>query len=247
MLLLSLCLPPPPALAGRQGIEEQRQRFIEVYPEAERGDWGPAGDAEDKLQGYPLWPDLRLAWILARLETVDAAEVKAWLAENGHLPPAARLRGRWINELARRGDWRSYLELYDARFEADGIVRLDCLAAAARYRTNPAYRLPEPLADRLWVVGRSQPRECDPVFERMRSDGQLSAARYRARLDAAIAARDFRLARYLARDMDPAARAEVDAWRAMEREPAGELARAGAADADQSLAARVDYGVRLLA
>ncbi len=246
-LALAACLPAPAVVASRPSVEAERQLFREVYLEAERGDWGPAGAAAKVLEDYPLWPDLRLAWILARIDEVDAAEVSAWLDAHGRLPPAARLRGRWINELARRGDWKAFLALYDARFAADGIVRLDCLAAMARYREDASYRLPEPLADRLWVAGRSQPKECDPVFERMRGDGQLTAERFRARFRAALDEREFRLARYLARDMDEAARAEVIAWQAMERDPAAELARMDPDSADASMQERLDYGIRLLA
>jgi len=235
-----------PVSAGSD-IDTRRQLFAAVYAEASQGDWAPAGAAAGELRDYPLWPDLRAAWLEATIARADAATVEAFLAEHGELPPARRLAGRWIRELARRGDWQRFLTLYGERYAHAGITDLDCTAARARHLSEPGHRYGEEDVERLWLAGRSQPRECDPVFAQMRSQGLLDAARYRERFALAIEAREFRLARYLARDLDDAARSEAAAWMAMQADPARELVRLDAAAADEATRARILWGMRALA
>ncbi|HKL62281.1 MAG TPA: transglycosylase SLT domain-containing protein [Woeseiaceae bacterium] len=236
-----------PLQAADDRIDDRRQLFAAVYAEAREGNWAPARAAADELSDYPLWPDLRAAWLQATIRRADAQTVEDFLQEHAHLPPARRLAYRWIRELARRGDWPRFLALYAERYADAGITELDCQAARARRLVEPAHRYGEADVERLWLAGRSQPRECDPVFDDMRSAGLLDAARYRQRFELAIAARHFRLARYLARPLDDAAQREAAAWLAMQDDPARELVRLDPTGADETARARILWGIKALA
>jgi soluble lytic murein transglycosylase len=238
----------PQAEAGTAtGVEEQRRLFREAYGEAEKGDWGPAAAAEAALSDYPLWPDLREAWLRANIRKMPAEDIEAFLERHAELPTADRLRGRWIHELARRGDWQRFLAQYDSHYAAAGVTRLDCMAAHARRLADPSFRYDDEVVERLWLAGHSQPDECDPVFERLRAEGLLTTERYRQRFRLAIEARQFRLARYLARDLDDEARAEAAGWIAMQDDPAAELVRILAGTVDGAGIDRVLWGIRALA
>lgn len=228
-------------------IEARRELFATVYAEAREGEWAPAEAAAAELRDYPLWPDLRAAWLQATIRRAETADVEAFLREHTHLPPARRLANRWIHELARRGDWPRFLALYDERYADAGITALDCTAARARTLTPAGHRYTENDVERLWLAGRSQPRECDPVFEAMRAQGLLDAERYRQRFALAIDAREFRLARYLARELDDEAQREAAAWIAMQNDPAAELVRLNPAGGDATVRARALWGVEALA
>ena len=241
---------PPSAIDGIDGmddIEARRELFAAAYAEAREGEWAAAEAAAAELRDYPLWPDLRAAWLQATLRRADAAAVEAFLREHAHLPPARRLADRWIHELARRGDWRRFLTLYGERYADAGITALDCTAARARRLTEPGHRYTENDVRRLWLAGRSQPRECDPVFEAMRAQGLLDAERHRQRFALAIDAREFRLARYLARELDDDAQRQAAAWIAMQNDPAAQLVRLDPAAADETVRARALWGVEALA
>ena len=228
-------------------IDDRRQLFAAVYAEARKGNWEPARAAAGELSDYALWPDLRAAWLQATIRRAEAETVENFLREYAHLPPARRLAYRWIRELARRGDWPRFLTLYAERYADAGITRLDCQAARARRLAEPGHRYGEADVERLWLSGRSQPRECDPVFDEMRSAGLLDAERYRQRFELAIDAREFRLARYLARQLDDASQREAAAWLAMQDDPARELVRLDPADANDATRARILWGVQALA
>ncbi len=254
ILLVAAALPAAMARAEpgtAVGIEEQRRLFREAYEAAEKGDWGPAAAAGEALADYPLLPDLREAWLRANIRRTPAGEIAAFLERHAELPTADRLRNKWIYELARRDEWESFLAQYDAHYAAAGVTRLDCMAAHARHLADPSYRYGDDVVERLWLVGRSQPKECDPVFERMADEGLLTTERYRQRFRLAIETREFRLARYLARDLDEDARAEAASWIAMQDDPAAELIRitSGTGEALQRPAVleRVLWGIRALA
>ncbi|HZD54261.1 MAG TPA: lytic murein transglycosylase, partial [Woeseiaceae bacterium] len=76
------------------GLEASRQAFREAYPAAERGEWAPARERRALLKDYVLWPDLKAAWLEARLGSVDDAEVRRFLDTWGELKPARELRYR---------------------------------------------------------------------------------------------------------------------------------------------------------
>jgi len=245
--LAATSVTPAASPAAGDGIEARRQLFASVYAEAREGEWAAAEAAAAELRDYPLWPDLRAAWLQATIRRADAAAVETFLREHAQLPPARRLADRWIHELARRSDWPRFLKLYGERYADAGITALDCTAARARSLSEAGHRYTENDVERLWLAGRSQPRECDPVFEAMRAQGLLDAERYRQRFALAIDAREFRLARYLARELDDDARREAAAWIAMQSDPAAQLVRLDPAGVDETVRARALWGVEALA
>ena len=64
----------------------------------------------------------------------------------------------------------------------------------------------------LWLVGRSQADERDPVFDYMRGAGLLGKELYRERYALAIAEQEFSLARYLARSLNESLVEEANRW-----------------------------------
>lgn len=180
-------------------IEEQREAFREVYKAAERGEWAPVEARRDVLEDYILWPDLRAAWLRRNLDAENA--VVAYLASYPTLKPTRNIRYRFARRLAQRGRHADYLSIYAYHYAELGDATLDCLAANARVQLGynaAAYHD----AERLWLVGKSQDKACDPVFAWLRKTGRLDQRLLRERFALAIDARDFGLARYLARSID---------------------------------------------
>ncbi|HSD70865.1 MAG TPA: hypothetical protein VLB07_15000, partial [Woeseiaceae bacterium] len=97
-------------------LERQRASFVEAFPAAELGDWGPVEERQDLLSDYILWPDLRAAWLKARLkqDPMDAAtesEVLGFLSANGSLRLTRDLRYSYALKLASMGRLSDYLSL----------------------------------------------------------------------------------------------------------------------------------------
>lgn len=203
-------------------LDARRQAFREAWPAAERGEWAPVAERRALLEDYVLWPDLEAAWLTAKLGSVADERVQEFLATWGHLSAARELRYRYALRLAADERWTDYLDLYRRHYAEAGAARLDCLAVQAAIGTDafPAFAS---LARSLWLTGRSQVDECDPVFDYLRGAGHLDADLVEQRFDLAVAAREFRLARYLARSMDAAALERAERWIAAGDDPVGFL------------------------
>lgn len=204
------------------GLAASRQAFREVYPAVERGEWQPVLDRRPLLENYVLWPDLQAAWLSARLDSASDAEIQAFLGTWGELKPARELRYRHALRLASDEKWEEYLAAYRRHYEGMDVARLDCLAARAGILTGRQDEFAE-LARDLWLVGESQVDECDAVFEYLRGAGLLDGRLMRERFELALEARQFSLARYLARSLDEADLEVADQWIAAGNDPEGFL------------------------
>lgn len=210
------------AAAGAADIEAQRQLFIRVYPEVERGNWGvidalPAANRQ-ALQDYILWPDLRATWLRASIDTADRAEIDDFLEHYGSLRPARELRYRYAMHLAEAGDLGAYLPIYQQFYQGMGIARLDCLALQAELEAGRGDRIANRAID-LWTVGESQAEECDPVFAYLAKNGLLDVTDYAKRFDLAVDARQFSLAQWLAASIDQRHVEIAAQWLAADSDP----------------------------
>ena len=196
-------------------IDRQRELFKSVYETVERGDWSPVDglSAPDQqlLQQYVLWPDLRATWLRANLGKVPAAEVDEFLKSYGTLRPVRELRYQQALYFAETGDLGSYQKIYEQFYQGKDIARLDCLSLQAEINAGRFKRVNQRALD-LWLVGTSQVDECDPVFKYLNEKQLLGLAEYRQRFDLAITAREFQLARWLAKKIDQRHIDEAALW-----------------------------------
>jgi soluble lytic murein transglycosylase len=201
--------------AAISDVDKQRALFRQVYADVERGRWDAveALSEEDQalLREYVLWPDLRAAWFRAGIRKTDSAALEAFLDRHGTLKPARELRYRYVLHLASSGQLEQYLRIYQAYYQGLGDARLDCIALHAEIEAGSGDRI-EHRGRNLWLTGHSQAQECDPVFEYMRKQKQLTERDYRARYALAIEAREFTRARWLARSLDEALLDEANDW-----------------------------------
>lgn len=202
--VLAIALFAVPAFAAPD-LDQQRKLFKSVYKTVERGDWSPvdALSASDRtlLQQYVLWPDLRATWLRANLKKTPAAEVDAFMQQYGTLRPARELRYKQAMLLAKDGDLAGFQQIYEQFYQGQDIARLDCLSLQAEIDAARYARVNQRATD-LWLVGTSQVSECDPVFDYLTDNNLLGPVEYRKRFDLAIDAREFQLARWLAKNID---------------------------------------------
>jgi len=194
-------------------LSEQRRLFREVYPQAELGDWRPAERHDTLLQQYVLWPDLRVAWLSTRLRNKDFSEIDDFLDQYGTLKPARELRYRYALSLGHDGRLEQYFSLYQQFFQGMDIASLDCLALQAEIEAGREKRIVNRGIEK-WLVGSNQVDECDPVFDHLRARGILGDDQYRRRFELAVGARQFPLARYLARSLPATYQDSARQWTA---------------------------------
>ncbi|MEX6502484.1 transglycosylase SLT domain-containing protein [Pseudomonas zhanjiangensis] len=188
---LLLCLSA--ATAQATSLEQQRQLYDEAKRALAKGDSGPYQRYAKALRNYPLEPYLAYDALTARLKSASNDEIEKFLAEHGDLPQASWMKLRWLRWLAERGEWQTFVNHYDP---ALNFTELDCLYG--QYQLGHGMTAEgNATAEKLWLVGKSQPESCDPLFERWAAAGQLTEAKRWQRAKLAAEARNYGLATYL--------------------------------------------------
>jgi soluble lytic murein transglycosylase len=230
-------------------IEQQRQIFRSVFESVERGDWSTVENlsALDRqlLEQYILWPDLRATWLRANIDSVATQEVDSFVRQYGTLRPARELRYRYALNFVRNNDLPAYLRLYEQFYQGQDIEKLDCLALQAEIKAGRHERV-ELRAIELWMVGKSQVSECDPVFEYLDERKLLGVVEYRKRYALAVEERNFTLARWLAKQIDQQHVEQAAGWQLAQTDPEAFLQHKWRRSGDDTLRAQLVYAAERL-
>ena len=181
-----------PVLADR--LQDQRRAYDQALSALKANQLTRYRQLKPGLSDYPLYPYLLLEE-LNRKAQPEHQEVESFLLEHGDLPAAQLLKSRWLRRLARDGEWALLRKHYD---ESSRDAGLDCQITLQTWREGNATEAMQ-RATELWTVGQSQPKECDPLFERWRQAGGLTETVAWQRIRLALLYRQDALARYLIR------------------------------------------------
>ncbi|WP_017939236.1 transglycosylase SLT domain-containing protein [Zestomonas thermotolerans] len=246
LLLLLSCFTLSSALAVTSvqaaSLAQQRLYYTEAKRALAKGDAGPYRRYAAALADYPLEPHLAYDELTARLKTASNAEIEKFLTEHGDLPQINWMKLRWLRWLAERGDWKTFLDYYDPQMN---FTELDCLYGQYQL-SHGLIEEGNATAEKLWLVGKSQPEACDTLFRMWSSHGLLTEEKRWQRAKLAAEARNYGLASYLAKGL---------ATRAVEGQLLVEVAQkpqllsqtARFAPATQAMADVVGLGLRRLA
>lgn len=221
--MLSLFMLATPLLAAEAIVENaerksQRAGFLAAEKALSKGRKGEYLRLKASLTSYPLYPYLEYREIRRNLNRAKPERVREFLGDHEHTPLAWRLRNAWLDRLARRGDWQTYLDFSGP----DGSTKRRCNRLRALIQTGQAdfaYAEVEP----LWLKSKSQPKECDPVFKAWREAGHLTPERVWARIELAMSGRELGLARYLGRFLEPQDQTWLGLWLKVHRDPVRQL------------------------
>jgi soluble lytic murein transglycosylase len=230
-------------------IEQQRELFRDVYETVERGDWAAVDKLSDldreALKQYALWPDLRATWLRENINSVSHEEVESFVQQYGTLRTARDLRYRHALNHVSNGDLPGYLRIYEQFYQGQDVEKLDCLALQAEIEAGRDRRV-EHRALELWLVGRSQVSECDPVFEYLQDRNLLGRVEYLLRFGLAIEERNFTLARWLAGNIDQQHVDIATEWLSAQANPEDFLARKRRRSGDETLRNQLVYAAERL-
>ncbi len=121
------------------------------------------------LGDYPLVPYLDYSLIKQTIYDFDFATIDRFLATNRGTFLGYRLREQVLYALANKRRWSDYLAYYDPQMEQKA---LQCYHLYARVSLGDNQAFAEVPA--IWTEGKSQPKQCDPLFKKWRRQGGLS-------------------------------------------------------------------------
>lgn len=179
-------------------LSEQRELYQKALKALKKGPGPQFQQLKKQLKDYPLYPYLEYADIAVRIRTLPKKEVNQFLADNDGTRVADRLRVRWLDEMKRRRRGADFIEYYQPSL-AD--TEFQCYYHYARYHTGDEQQQQAALDDAmtLWLVGESQPKECDKLFELLQDNNRIDTAAAWKRFSLAVSNRKYSLAKYLQR------------------------------------------------
>lgn len=205
IVLLSL-LTALPGLVAAASLADRRSEFRAALDKAERGA-ALAGDERRRLLNHPLFSYIEYAELRRGLAKASARDIAAFRGRHPQHPLLPALEEQWQLELARRQDWQA---LRDAGGDSSNTT-LRCHQVSARLRGTPD-TADWDAAMALWRNGGSAPPACDPVFAALKAAGKLDDVARWQRIELAAANANAGLMRFVARGLDAAAQAEVEAY-----------------------------------
>jgi len=140
-------------------LEEQREQYKQAKKSLRTGKIKQFIAVSESIRNYPLYPYLRYNYLNPRLHKAKINEIELFLQQYHNFPLTGALRTKWLKQLAKTGQWQTYLDNYTP--QRDTV--LQCYQLQARIKTgNQTYLLEDTRT--LWLAGKSQPPQCDPAF-----------------------------------------------------------------------------------
>ncbi len=182
MLAAGVCLATLAGVARADSLDEQRSRYAQIKQAWDNRQMDVVQQMLPGLQDYPLYPYLQYRLLTDDLMNEPALSVSQFIQANPTLPPARSLKSRFVNELARREDWRGLLAFSP---EPPGTTESKCNYYYAKWNTGQADAAWSG-AKALWLSGKNLPSSCDRLFSAWRSSGTQDPLAYLERIRLAM-------------------------------------------------------------
>jgi soluble lytic murein transglycosylase len=161
----------------------QREQFPAVWEAAKRDPTDSWVKLAGGLESYPLYPYLGLAALQRRMAQVKVEDVTAFEKAWPDSLPAATLRDAFLLELAKRGDWKNYLALYDSSTHSKEL-RCNALQAHLSLGQKPDFSRD---FEATWLSANALPAACDGPSRWAKDQGKLTPALIWQRIELASA------------------------------------------------------------
>lgn len=182
-----------PVASRAADLEKQRLQFLDAEKFYSAHQYTRYRYVKEQLVDYPLYPYLIYREINRNLRNVDANTIRMFFYKYGDVPVAERLRHRYLSLLARRHEWKNFIDFYkDSNSDS-----LDCTYRKALYITGEKDAAFKGIDD-LWLTAKSLPSSCNYIIQKALSEETISTDLLIDRLKISINKRNIRLAYYLA-------------------------------------------------
>ena len=193
-------------------LAQLRPIFLRAERAVKKKQYTKFSKLADELTDYPLYPYLQYQWLRKNLHKED--QVKEFLKQNPSSRYSGLLKRQWLRHLANKKQWQTYLQFYSDTTNAS----LSCYYHQAQYDAGEKQAALEG-ATKLWAVGYSQPKACDPLFALLKKSSLFNQALFWQRFDAALQNNKTSLAKYVKTLMTAGDQKTAEFWLKLHRDP----------------------------
>jgi soluble lytic murein transglycosylase len=182
----------------KHDLNNQRLLYRESLDLIRKGRWKSFAKHRQQLTGYPLYPYLIYADLIADIRYSRRDKIAQYLSDYGGTVKAQHLRNKWLEYLAKRNYWTTFIEFYSGN---EASTKHQCQYEYARFNRLQGEAQQQALesALTLWNVGESQPKECDRLFSLLVTEKKITEPVAWQRFNKALLNHQYVLARYLQR------------------------------------------------
>ena len=189
-----------------------RELFVKAETAVKKNDDLNYFRLSEQLKEYPLLPYLQYQWLKKHID--EEEQVSQFLEQNETSRYARKLKYKWLFHLAKHKKWPLYLQHYSTSSNKDLI----CYYHRAQFNTGNRQAALDG-AKKLWVVGYSQPKVCDPLFSQLKKSDLISQDMIWQRFDAALKNNKVSLAIYVKSLLPTADQSTAQLWLNLHRRP----------------------------
>lgn len=215
-LLLSSGLPN----AYAKSLLQQRWQFKSAYQALSSKDLKSFERLSAQLSDYPIVHYLRYFYLRSHLKSENAQTIQAFLdqyQDSSMVPP---LRRAWLQQLAKERDWVTFIAAYAP--QKNTLLRCNYLTAHLYTREKLNNDLVDE-AKNLWLVGKSQPKACDPAFDYLYAHDLITHHNRWQRIHLSMENGKYGLARFIAKGLPKSDKKLVKLWQSMHKKPTSTL------------------------
>ncbi len=194
-------------------LARMRTLFIQAEKAVKHNNKAKYLALSEQLADYPLQPFLQYQWLRKHLN--DEEQIQGFLQQNSSSRYASKLKYKWLHYLGRHKQWSLLLQHRMTTKDTS----LNCYFHRAELQAgNEQAALMA--AQKLWAVGRSQPRACDPLFSQLKKSDLFTQDLRWQRFNAALQHNKVTLASYVKTLMPEQYQATAQLWLNLHRHPA---------------------------
>ncbi|GLR08584.1 murein transglycosylase [Mixta theicola] len=214
--LAGFCLLAASGSVLADSLDEQRSRYQQIKQAWDNNQMDVVAQLMPTLKDYPLYPYLEYRQLSQQLDQETGLAVNAFIKRYPTLPPVRTLSSRFVNELARREDWRGLLVFSPQEPQP---VAARCNWYYAKWATGQQQVAWEG-AKTIWLRGSSLPNGCDKLFSAWQAAGEQTPITTLERIRLAMVAGNTSLVNFLAKQLPSNYQTMADAIVALQNDPA---------------------------
>ena len=146
---------------------DQRQHYLDAVQLIRTSQFTRLQKVKPRLRSYALYPYLEYTEMAYRISRQSVEDILAFVEQHSETPLVEPLVQHWLKNLAKRGQWQTFLTHYENLVNGGRVASnrdLACHYGFALHK-NGLREQAFDQAEKLWLVGYSQPDTCDPIFQ----------------------------------------------------------------------------------